>query len=222
MLIALIMAVVPSVAVADTAQYSGRVASAYAPVWGTDAESPEMYVGVTAGTQQSKYHVPGIKADKYVMSSADVWVDWPVEFTDGAYVRFAMLSASPCDAGIDRLLTAAAVHTDVEGVLVAGTLAAIDGEPDSFELVDVTETPVTGRVDLDWVGAGDLVPYKYRTQDWGAGYRMFDRTAGKSRSAAITGTIQVEGLDIPQDLAFSGEISESRGLSVTHGQFPLE
>lgn len=221
-LVALVMTVAPGVAVADTAQYSGRVASAYAPVWGADPESPEMYVGVSAGEQSYKFHVPGTRPDKNVMSSADVWVDWPLEPANGAHVRFAMLSATPYDAGIDRLLSTAAVHTDVEGVLVEGTLAAIDGDPGAFELVDAIETPVTGRVDLDWVGSGDLVPYKFRIQDWGFGYRIFDRTSGKSRFATVTGTIRIDGLDIPQDLAFSGDISESRGMSIIHGEYAFE
>lgn len=221
-LIALAIAAVPGVAVAEVHQYSGRVASAFAPVFGADAATPELVVSVSAGDSAFKSHIPGSRVEKDAMSGADVFVDWPVEFVDGAYVRFAWLSVAPYDAGIDRKLTTAAVHTDLEGVLVEGTLTAIEGEPGAFELTDAVETPITGRADLDWTGDGALVPYRFRMQDQGFGYRIIDRFAGKYRPALVTGSLTIDGIELPATLDFTGEIAESKGMTILHGMYPME
>lgn len=221
-LVALAITAVPAVAVADVYHYSGRVASAYAPVFGADAVNPELFVSVNAGDSVFKAHVPGAKVEKDAMSSADVFVDWPMEPVDGAYVRFAWLSLAPYNAGIDRKLTTAGMHADLKGVLVEGTLTAIVGEPGAFELTDAVETPITGRADLNWVGDGSLVFYRFRMQDRGFGYRIFDRAAGKYRPALVTGSLTIDGIELPADLDFTGEIAESKGMTIVHGMYPMQ
>jgi hypothetical protein len=215
-IVALAVLAFPSAALAATFQSSGRVAYAFADVLAEGAETPEVSVGVFVGDQISKSHLPGTKADRFVGTSADVLIDWWEPSAEGIY-RAAYLSVSPYDAGIDRFLTTAALHADLEGFLVEYTLEPCPDEPDCYEGVIVSETPITGRADFDWAATGDLQKYRFRMQEWGMGHRWFDRSAGSYRTAAVSGTLTVDGVDLPEGLEYYGEISSGRSMSIVHG-----
>lgn len=88
----------------------------------------------------------------------------------------------------------------------------------TFALFDYsTAVNRTAAVDLSWVATGDTYRGNSHYHYQGSGYRAISRSVGSSRDASVTGTVNVDGINLIANLPSFATLSSSNNgfLNIT-------